>query len=87
MTTDPDAGSFARSARVQLLTRPGCHLCGPVRRTVTEVCGADGFEEIDVTTDEELEAEYGLMLPVVLVDGREIASYRLEAQTLKSALG
>jgi hypothetical protein len=34
-------------------------------------------EEVDITTDAELEARYGLEIPVLEVDGRKAAKYRI----------
>ena len=34
-------------------------------------------EEIDISTDPELEARYGLEIPVLLVDGKKAAKYRM----------
>lgn len=58
---------------VRLYSRPGCGLCDQARavllaereRTVF------AFEEVDVSGDDALELEYGIRIPVVLVDGEE----------------
>ncbi len=34
-------------------------------------------EEIDISTDPDLEARYGLEIPVLLVDGKKAAKYRV----------
>jgi hypothetical protein len=34
-------------------------------------------EEIDISTSGDLEARYGLEIPVLLVDGRKAAKYRV----------
>ena len=74
--------------RVTLLTRAQCHLCGPVRRTIAEVCAetAERFTEVDIDTDPELRAEYSDQIPVVLVDGVQVATHRLAADDLRAAL-
>lgn len=57
--------------RVQLLTRPGCHLCEAARATVrdvTERLGAQ-WEELSIDADPALAARYAEEVPVVLVDG------------------
>ena len=76
------------AARVTLLTRAQCHLCGPVRRTIGEVCAetGDGWTEVDIDADPELRAEYSDQIPVVLVDGVQVASHRLAADDLRAAL-
>ncbi|MFP5019672.1 glutaredoxin family protein [Pseudonocardia phyllosphaerae] len=74
--------------RVQLLTRAGCHLCDDAAAVVAQVCAATGtgWEPVDVDADDELRAEYGDQVPVVLVDGAEHASFRVDPQRLRAAL-
>lgn len=74
---------------LQLLTRPGCHLCQPAREAMARVTAASGvrWEEVDVTTDLELEREYGDRLPVVLLDGKEHGYWRVEEERLLRDLG
>ena len=55
---------------VYLYTRPGCHLCDRAR-DVLEAAGI-AFEEVDITTDPALEAEYGTLIPVVEQEGRQV---------------
>jgi len=48
-----------------------------VLRTV-ERTGVDvQIEEIDISTDANLEARYGTEIPVLLLDGRKAAKYRI----------
>lgn len=72
-----------------LLTREHCHLCGPARAVVQAVCARTGerFTEIDVDADADLQGEYGQLVPVVLVDGEFVSSYRITDAELLSALG
>lgn len=51
-----------------LYTRPGCHLCDDARAVL--VAEGIAFEEVDITRDGALEAEYGLAIPVVELHGR-----------------
>lgn len=73
-----------------LYSRPGCHLCDEMKAVVQRVVRAERVpitvEEIDVSTSEELEARYGLEIPVLLVDGRKVAKYRLTERELIRAL-
>ena len=66
--------------RLTLYTRAGCHLCEAMRDVVTRVAAEDqsgiGIEEIDISTDSNLEARFGLEIPVLLIDGRKAAKYR-----------
>ena len=40
-------------------------------------------EVIDISTDAELEARYGLEIPVLLVDGKKVAKYRVSEADLR----
>ena len=44
------------------------------------------IEEIDISTDPELEARYGLEIPVLLVDGTKAAKYRVTEEDLTRLL-
>ena len=50
------------------------------RRRATDA--ASRVEEIDISTDPELEARYGLEIPVLLVDGKKAAKYRVTEEEL-----
>ena len=73
---------------VRLYARPGCHLCDEARDVILAEKDRTPFvfEEVDVSTSEELELEYGIRIPVVEVDGRELAEIRLDASELASAV-
>jgi hypothetical protein len=43
-------------------------------------------DEVDISIDAELEALYGLEIPVLLVDGRKAAKYRVTEETLTRLL-
>ena len=58
---------------VVLYSRPGCHLCDAARDVILAERGrADfTFEEVDIEGSDDLLKEYGVRIPVVVVDGRE----------------
>lgn len=70
-----------------LYSRPGCHLCDEMKAIVQRVAStADApitIEEIDISTDAALEARYGLEIPVLLIDGRKAAKYRVAEDALR----
>lgn len=74
--------------QLTLLTRPGCHLCQDARAVVLEVGAATGtpFVELDVDADGDLRAEYGDMVPVVLIDGVQHGYFRIDPSRLREAL-
>jgi len=65
---------------VRLYFRPGCHLCDEARALILaeQDRTAFVFEEVDVSTGEDLEREYGTRIPVVEVDGAEVAEISLD---------
>lgn len=73
---------------VILYTRPGCHLCEKVEEVILDVRRRVAFEYVrqNIQDDPELEQRYGQLIPVVTVDGREIARYRLRAEQLEAVL-
>jgi glutaredoxin len=75
-------------ARVVLYTKPGCHLCDDARAVVEAVCAELGhsYDEVDITTSEELMAAYGEQIPVTFVDGRQHDFWRVDAARLRAAL-
>lgn len=73
-----------------LYSRPGCHLCDEMKAVVQRAARACGepvtIEEIDISTDAGLEARYGQEIPVLLVDGRKAAKYRVTEDELTRLL-
>ena len=76
------------TARVRLLSKPGCHLCDDARVVVEAVCAELGetYDEVDITTDPELMSRYGEQIPVTFVDGRQHDFWHVDAQRLRAAL-
>jgi glutaredoxin len=74
--------------RVTLYSRPGCHLCDDARAVIEAVCADLGetYEEVDITTDDDLEDRYRDEIPVTLVDGRQHDFWRVDAARLRAAL-
>ena len=77
------------TARVTLVTRPGCHLCEVAREVVARVCADLGetWEELDLDADPALAARYADEIPVTLVDGRQHDFWRVDETRLRRALG
>ena len=72
----------------RLYSRPGCHLCDVARRVILEVRRRRRFEfdEVDVSTDGALELEYGIRIPVVVVDGVERFEISVDPGELEAVL-
>ncbi len=69
---------------VTIYSRPGCHLCDDMKAVVRNVARTIPLtlEEIDISTDRALEAQYGLEIPVLCVGGKKVAKYRIEEGAL-----
>jgi Glutaredoxin-like domain (DUF836) len=67
-----------------LYSRPGCHLCDEMKAVVARVARTIplALQEIDISTDAALDAEYGLDIPVLLVEGKKAAKYRIAEDAL-----
>ena len=76
------------SARIRLLSKPGCHLCDEARAVVEAVCADTGeaYDEVDITTDAELMEQYAEQIPVTFVDGRQHDYWRVDPERLRAAL-
>ena len=75
--------------RITFYTRPGCHLCDDARVVVERVCAdlGESFEEVDITTDDDLADRFGEDIPVTFVDGRQHDFWRVDENRLRAALG
>lgn len=74
--------------RVTLYSRPGCHLCELVERVLHHVATKKPFELIVRNIDDDpvdLE-KYKNDIPVVSVNGKEVARHRLTAAEFEAAL-
>lgn len=72
---------------VTVYTRQGCHLCDDAIAVVREVAtGRARIEVIDIDADPDLVERYTIRVPVVAVDGVEIAEYQIAAEQLEAAL-
>lgn len=73
---------------VLMYSRPGCGLCDEAREVIFSERERTPFTyvEVDISGDDALELEFGLRIPVVLVDGVEAFEIRVEALRLREVL-
>ena len=73
---------------LQLYSRPGCHLCDDMKAIVARVAREVPLtlQEIDISTDPELEARYGPEIPVLEIEGKKAAKYRISEDELRKML-
>lgn len=76
------------TTRITVLSKPGCHLCDDARAVVERVASdlGVGWEEVDITSDPDLQAKWWDQIPVTLVDGVQHDYWRVDEQRLRSAL-
>jgi hypothetical protein len=74
--------------RVTLYSRPECHLCEMVERVLLHVAKARPFD-LEVRNIDDDPADYEKFkhdIPVVAVNGREVARHQLTAKEFEAAL-
>ena len=71
-----------------IYSRPGCHLCDDMKAVVARVARSTvlSIEEVDISSDPALEAQYGLEIPVLLLEGKKVAKYRIAEAELRRLL-
>lgn len=74
--------------KVNLYTRPGCHLCDDARLMLKLVQEDVSFEmsEVNIEEDDELHEKYMLMIPVVVFEDEIIQYGKVDYATLLEAL-
>jgi hypothetical protein len=75
-------------ARVELIGKPGCHLCDTARLIVAEVCGRHGvvWREYSILGNADLADRYADLIPVVRVDGVDHSAWQVDATALEQAI-
>jgi hypothetical protein len=74
--------------RITLISKPGCHLCGPVREVIERVARDLDVRwvELSILQDPVLSAAYRDQIPVTLVDGVKHDHWRIDELRLRRAL-
>lgn len=72
--------------RPTLYVRAGCHLCEDAGVLLDEMLGREGWDAIDIGTDDDLLVRYAHRIPVLVVDGREVAELRITRPDIEDAL-
>lgn len=62
------------AAIITFYTRDRCHLCDKAKAVLLELQAEQDFtiDEIDIDRSDDLTEKYGLMIPVVAIDGEEV---------------
>jgi glutaredoxin len=74
--------------RLELYTRPGCHLGNDLRAICERLAAEISFEliEVNIETDPALLARYEREVPVLFVDGRRVVRFRTSERELRRIL-
>lgn len=74
-------------SHIRVYTRAGCHLCEEAERIVARMARPrDTVELVDIDADPAITDDYTIRVPVVEVDGAEIAQYQVDEGALLRAL-
>lgn len=79
-------GRRRRRVVVEVFTREDCGLCEEAEDRVAIEAGGAHVRHIDIDEDPELQARYNIRVPVVVVDGREVAEGRVEEGVVRQAV-
>ena len=87
-STDAPAADPPDPVRIELVTAPGCHLCGPARRAVERLAReyAVGWTERDLSRDGAPHEIWWEQIPLVLVDGQVVCYWRVDEAAVRAAL-
>jgi glutaredoxin len=74
--------------RIVLYSKPGCHLCERAKEVISRCQKQASFilEEVDISQNPELFERYGNDIPVVLLDGQEVARHVVRERKLLELL-
>ena len=77
---------WRRRRVVTVFTRDGCGLCREAEDLVAREARGHDVQRVDVDADPELQRAYNIRVPVVAVDGVEVAEGRLAPGVVRAAL-
>ena len=74
--------------RLELYTRPGCHLGNDLRAICERLAGEIAFEfaEVNIEDDPAVQFRYEREVPILFVDGRLVVRYRTSERELRRIL-
>jgi hypothetical protein len=75
-----------RMPRPTLYVREGCHLCEDASVLLDDMLGTDGWDAVEIDTDDDLLVRYAHRIPVLVVDGKERAELIITRPDVEAAL-
>ena len=73
--------------RPTLLMRHGCHLCDDAGALLDRMVGREGWDAVDIDTDDDLLVRYGHRIPVLRIDGEDRLELIITRPDLEAVLG
>lgn len=70
---------------IQLLSRPGCHLCDEAELAVRREFGTANVRTVSILDDAELEEQYVFRIPVILYQGDPVAEGQIDRHEARRA--
>jgi hypothetical protein len=77
---------IAAMPRPTLYVRDGCHLCEEAALLLDDMLGADGWDAVEIDTDDDLLVRYAHRIPVMVVDGQERLELMITRPDLEAVL-
>lgn len=74
--------------KLELYTKPGCHLCAAARATVDEVTAEFGmaWDDVDISVDADLMDRFAEEITVLMVDGVQRDFWHIDPERLRRIL-
>jgi thioredoxin-related protein len=71
-----------------MFTKPGCHLCEEMKKDIQILRNEFNFNfsEVDINSDELLFDKYKDKIPVLEINGRMFAKFKIDENKLRSIL-
>lgn len=87
-STSEHAASAASAGRVVLYSKPGCHLCEDMHTLIRRALHGTAVTVVErnIALDLDEYERYRNDVPVLHIDGREVARHRITEAALVSAL-
>ena len=77
---------IAAMPRPVLYVREGCHLCEDAGVLLDEMLGPDGWEAIDIASEDDLLVRYAHRIPVLAIEGEDRLELVISRPDLVEAL-
>ena len=73
--------------RLQLYSRPGCHLCEELAERLARLLqGRADVRIVDIDDDLVLKKRYGFRIPILAAEERELSTYPLDVEAVEAYL-